>query len=108
MGISTELRRCGGRPGSALTPGRAVALVLDSDILRDHCPQRFPDILQESRILLDEGPTDLGRKVDVAFLLNQAEHLRTVEDVEQFLELAVRKFAEALMNREVLAQFLPD
>ena len=85
-----------------------MALVLDSHVLGDHGPQRFPDILQESRILLDEGPTDLGRKVDVAFLLDQAEHLRTVEDVEQFLELVIRELAEALMNREVLAQFLPD
>src|SRR5467141_5247730 len=36
------------------------------------------------------------------------EHLRAVEDVEQFLELIIGKSAEALMNREVFAEFLPN
>src|SRR2546428_1447141 len=36
------------------------------------------------------------------------EHLRAVEDVEQFLELVIGKPAEALMNRQVFAEFLPN
>lgn len=63
---------------------------LQPDVLRDHCPERFSNVLQESRVFLDEGPTDFRREVDVAFLLDELEHLRAVENVEQFFELVVR------------------
>src|SRR5207245_6200967 len=62
---------------------------LHPDVLRDHRPERFANVLQESRVLSDESPTDFGGEVDVAFLLDQAEHLRAIENVEQFLELGV-------------------
>src|SRR5207249_7589176 len=83
--------------------GRPKVLAeLHPDVLRDHRPERFANVLQESRVLSDESPTDFGGEVDVAFLLDQAEHLRAVENVEQFLELVVGQLAEAFMDREVL------
>src|SRR6266699_5243519 len=85
-----------------------ILCALDSHVLRDHRSERSPDILQEPGVFFEEGPPNLRGEVDVPFLLDEAQHLRAVEDVEEFLELVVVKFAEALVDREVLPQFLAD
>src|SRR3989475_9817270 len=90
------------------TTGRRSSESLEPDVLGVQRPKRLPDVLQQPWIFAEEGPSDLRGKVNVSFLLDELQHVRTVEDIEELLEMFVVEFCEALMDREVLSQLLSD
>src|SRR3990172_5965787 len=104
----TEIRANPGDRRSTDRPRQERERFLDPDGLCDHRAKSLANVFQKTGVLLDEFPSHPGRKVDVPIPLNDLEHRRVAEDCEQILELIVRQRREALVDGEVLPQFLPD
>src|SRR2546426_9211973 len=69
---------------------------------REHGAEGPPRVFQETRFLAEQAPSHLRGEIDVPVLLDDSDHLRLAEDVEQLLHLAVPQRRERLENREVL------